>query len=94
MYGPQQKKTLVNDPFFSKFLAILICLTYVHKMIVVFRSIIKPKSKCHCIDLPLENPEIIEKSQEKKPGENLYKIESRLKIKKKIRLAEHRVELH
>ena len=61
-------------------------------MIVVFSSIIKPKSKSlhtmhrsfgELFQEPLENPELIEKTQEKKPGENLYEIESRLKIAKK-----------
>ena len=62
--------------------------TYVHKIIVVFSSIIKPKSKSlhrsfgELFQEHLENPELIEKTQENKPGENWYEIESRLKIAK------------
>ena len=49
---------------------------YVHKIIVVFSSIIKPKSKSlhrsfgELFQEHLENPELIEKTQENKPGEN------------------------
>ena len=49
---------------------------YVHKIIVVFNSIIKPKSKSlhrsfgELFQEHLENPELIEKTQENKPGEN------------------------